>query len=122
MTRILVVDDEPDLLDILGAELRDRGFEVECAANGAEALEHARRARFDLLLTDLKMPGMDGLELLEDLTRAGLVDRAIVMTGFTSDDVCAHVASQGLRHLSKPFDAPELLAALEDELARAPLR
>ncbi|MBD3420326.1 MAG: response regulator [Chitinivibrionales bacterium] len=66
--RILLVDDEPDLLDILGDFLQDLDYTVTCASNGGEALAALEQSAFDLLLSDINMPGMKGFELLEKAT------------------------------------------------------
>ena len=62
--RILVVDDEPAQLELVGGFLRKRGFDVALAPDGREALQRFRREPFNLVLTDQKMPGLSGLELI----------------------------------------------------------
>lgn len=63
--KILIVDDEPDILQIFRSALVEEGYEVSCASNGEEALQIYRTEPFDLVITDMKMPRMDGLELLK---------------------------------------------------------
>ena len=65
MNSILVVDDEPNYLVILSELLRDEGFEVFTAPGGAEGLDLVRNVDLDLVITDMQMPGMDGLQLLQ---------------------------------------------------------
>jgi CheY-like chemotaxis protein len=111
--RILIVDDEPELLEILEAQLEMAGYDVTCAGSGAEAVEEARRAPFDLLLTDFKMPGMDGLSTLAAVTALRPGVRAVLMTGYSSEEVRAAVRARGGALLEKPFDLDELLRVLE---------
>lgn len=115
--RILVVDDEDDLLDVLEYELTDAGYDVTCAHDAREALARTAQQDFDLVLTDLKMPGMDGLELLRVLQRAQPGFGAIVMTGFVSEEVRATLDAWEHQYLAKPFGIEELLSAIRGELS-----
>lgn len=116
--RILVVDDEPDLLEILSTELSDAGYEVTCAQDGREAVERARRDHFDVVLTDFKMPGMDGLATLAAIEALHPAQRAVLMTGFASDKVRGALKKSGRPFLPKPFELDDLLATLERESRR----
>jgi DNA-binding NtrC family response regulator len=78
---ILVVDDEPDMRDALTAALRRDGLCVSTAANGVEALEKAQAQPFDLIITDVRMPRMGGLALLQELKRTGVPIPVVMMTG-----------------------------------------
>lgn len=116
--RILVVDDEPDLLEILAAELTDAGYDVTCAESGREAVDRVRRDHFDVVLTDYKMPGMDGLATLAAIEAVHPNQRAVLMTGYASDDVRNALKKSGRPYLPKPFDRDDLLATLERESHR----
>lgn len=82
--RILIVDDEPDATATLSKFLISRGYETATASNGAEALEFVRSEAYDLVMTDLRMPGMDGADFLARIRfeRPGLP--VVVMTGHTT--------------------------------------
>jgi len=114
---VLVVDDEEDLLEVLQAELTDAGYDVAVARDAKEAFDRWACAQFDVVLTDLKMPGMNGLEMVTRMLRAEPRLGAVLMTGFASEEVRETLRVWGHRQLAKPFDADEMLDALRDELA-----
>lgn len=107
--RILVVEDEPDLRDTLGLNLELQGWTVELAESGQAALEKLGAGDYDLVLTDLKMPGMDGLTLL-DCIRAGPGENlpVILMTGLVGVDIPGVYARGVDALLIKPFDGMAL--------------
>jgi signal transduction histidine kinase/ActR/RegA family two-component response regulator len=105
--RILLVDDERSILDILGDVLRMDGHEVETTNNGAAALGRLKQERFDVVVSDLKMPGMSGRELFERLERidAALSRRLIFTTGdLASPETLSFLERTGNPYLQKPFD------------------
>jgi CheY-like chemotaxis protein len=111
--RVLLVDDEPDLLAILASLLEDEGYSVATATSGPEAVERARGEHFDVVVSDLKMPGMGGLEILAAI---GAVDpdvRSVLMTGFVSEETRSLLASQGCPCLMKPFDIEEIVEVMK---------
>jgi len=111
--RLLVADDEPHQREMLRSLLTRAGFEVEIAANGAEALASLERDRFDLLLTDQKMPEMDGLALLEAARRLQPDLPVVLMTAFGSVSQAVAAMKQGAAdYLTKPFERDELLLVL----------
>lgn len=115
--RVLVAEDEPLAAEVLAEGLAEAGFEVLAANDGQEAAEIAANgACFDLLLTDLRMPRLDGKELIARL-RARRPDLpVVVMTGFPPPDGAASLqAGRGpLRLLTKPIGITPLVAALRD--------
>lgn len=119
--RILVVDDEKDTCANLSDILSDAGYQVDVAYDGPSALELVRRSAYAVALLDLKMPGMDGLELYRriKLLRAGTV--AIVVTAYASSDTARSVLESGAwQVLAKPVELPRLLK-LVDEALEQPL-
>lgn len=105
--RILLVDDEPAILDIIGDTLRMDGHRVEVTTNGASALEKIRQETFDVIVSDLKMPGMGGRELFQKLGEidVALSRRVIFTTGdLASSDTLAFLEGTGNPYLQKPFD------------------
>jgi two-component system response regulator HydG len=118
---ILVVDDEPDTCANLQDILADLGYQVDVAHDGQSALELVHKTPYDVALLDLKMPGMDGLELYRRIKelRAGTV--AIIVTAYAASDTAHAVLEAGAwKILSKPVDLSRLLP-LVDEALEQPL-
>jgi DNA-binding NtrC family response regulator len=106
---ILVVDDEPIVVQSLGDWLRQDGHRVDTAQSGKEALRLLAEQSYDIALLDLKMPGMDGLELQERLTRERPDLTVIVMTAYASVDTAVRALKAGAYdYITKPFDPDEL--------------
>ena len=122
--KILVVDDEVHILHIVSLKLRNAGYEVITAADGAEALELAQLERPDLLLTDYQMPRLSGIELCHRLRRIPATAEipAVMLTarGFSIDPDAMTAA--GIKvSLNKPFSPRELLEIVDDMLASLPV-
>ena len=120
--RILVVDDDPDINRLVRVRLTTRGFTVESATNGEEAVAAIAAAPPDLLFLDISMPGIGGLEVLAELRAQELDLAVIMMTAFGSEAV----AIEALRHgaddyLRKPFDRTEFNATLDRTVRRLEL-
>lgn len=114
--RILVVDDEPRMQRVLEIALRRQGHDVLAAADGREALEVLERAEVDLVVTDLSMPGMDGLALLRAMRAGGRMTPAIVVTAYGSIDSAVEAMKLGASdYLLRPFE----IEAIELAVARA---
>jgi DNA-binding NtrC family response regulator len=108
--QILVVDDEGTQREILRTILTAEGYGVETAATAAEALTKSAQTRFDLVLTDLRMPGADGLSLVGQLTREDPPTLVVLMTAFGSMDSADQALKQGaFDYLTKPLGREELL-------------
>jgi DNA-binding NtrC family response regulator len=117
--RILVIDDEEDLRDMLQFLLTSDGFEVETADSGMAAIAAARARRFDLGITDMKMPGMNGIETLTALKQLDASMEVIVLTGYASEQTAAECMRRGAYgYLRKPFELADLRALIERALAR----
>src|SRR5690242_4129873 len=86
VARVLIVDDEVDLLGVLAGELSDAGYQVTAVDNGRAAVEAAIASRFDVAITDLRMPEMDGCETTARLKRIDPRLPIIVATGYVSED------------------------------------
>ncbi len=103
--RVLIVDDEETVRVVAGKALRARGYACEHAANGLEGLEKTRENRLDLVLTDLKMPVMDGLSMVEALHQEQPGLPIIIMTGYGELDSARRAIQLGVAdYLVKPFD------------------
>jgi CheY-like chemotaxis protein len=110
---VLVVDDDDAIREIMAEILRDEGYDVVCAGNGAQALNELRKEpeHTDLMLLDLMMPVMSGWELLEELQASSPLSRIPVIV------VSAMTAPGAWAHLSKPIDLDRLLAAVHHAVA-----
>ena len=118
MARILVVDDDPLVRESLELELLEAGFEADTAADGLSALKSAQDVRYDLVLCDIRMPGIQGLEVLAQLKASQPRLRTVVMTGYASPDT--PIEALRLRvddYLMKPFDGDLLLLTISKLLA-----
>ncbi len=117
--RILLVEDEPGLVVTLSDRLRKEGYAVEASGDGAEALELATRSRFDLLILDLMLPGMEGFEVCRELRRRGIVTPILMLTARTQmGDKVKGLKIGADDYLTKPFEMVELLARVEALLRR----
>lgn len=120
--RILLVDDDTFFLRVYGDFLRSRGFEVEVAESGESALEIYQAGRYQLVIADLVMPGVDGIELVERIRSSNPAQDIIVVTG--SDDVRTAVRAMRLGvydYLVKPIEREELMLVIDRLQERATL-
>ena len=118
MTTILVVDDDPKIRSVLGRGLRFEGYDVQIAASGQEALQLARDTTFDLVVLDLTMPRMDGLEVCRRLRRGVSIPILMLTARDAVPDRIVGLDSGADDYLTKPFDFEELLAHVRALLRR----
>ena len=115
--RVLVVDDERELRDLLGAMLRQEGYEVDVVGDGAEALEALRMRHYDVVLMDCQMPGVDGYQATAELRRreaGGRRTPVIAMTAQAMDGDRRRCLEAGMDdYISKPMRRAELTEVLE---------
>ncbi|WP_420824135.1 response regulator [Thermoflavimicrobium daqui] len=115
--KVLVVDDQYGIRVLLKEVFSKDNLIVFQAANGKQALEIIRLERPDLILLDMKMPGMDGLELLRRLRRLDTKIKVIMMTAYGELDMVDEATKLGaIGHFTKPFDIDELRAAVIQQL------
>ena len=113
--KLLIVDDEVDFLNSIARRLEMRGFEVAKASSGDEAVVAAESGSFDLALLDLKMPGMDGTEVLKTLKSEHKYIEVIMLTGHGSIDSAVECTKLGaFSYLSKPYELESLMQVLRD--------
>ncbi len=119
---ILIVDDSPDVLSGLGAILRQNYSRIVQAASSAQAIGVMENVKVDLVITDLSMPGMDGLELLSHVKNRWPETMVIVVTGFGSIETAVDAMKRGAYHyVAKPFRAEEILIIVDHALQRLSL-
>jgi excisionase family DNA binding protein len=109
--RVLVADDEASIRELLSKTLALADYEVDLAPDGHTAIERLRIYHYDLLITDLKMPGMDGLALIRDVRRAQPDLPIVIITGFSTEASAIEAIELGVAgYLTKPFRVPKVLA------------
>jgi excisionase family DNA binding protein len=109
--RVLVVDDEATIRDLLLKTLALAEYDVDLAPDGRTALERLRMIPYDLLITDLKMPGVDGLAVIREARRLKADIPVIIITGFSTEASAIEAVNLGVSgYLTKPFRVPRVLA------------
>jgi excisionase family DNA binding protein len=110
--RVLVVDDEAAIRDLLSKTLALAEYDVDVAPDGRSSLERMRMNPYDLLIVDLKMPGMDGLAVIREAKRYKADLPVIIITGFSTESSAIEAVNLGVAgYLTKPFRVPQVLAA-----------
>ena len=110
--RVLIVDDEATIRDLLSKTLALAEYDVDLASDGRTALERLRIIPYDLLITDLKMPGVDGLAVIREARRLKADIPVIIITGFSTEASAIEAVNLGVSgYLTKPFRVPRVLAA-----------
>ena len=107
--RILVVDDEKNIRLMIGRCLADSSYSIEQANSAEEALEHLALYDYDLMLLDLRLPGMDGMELLAQMKDLGILTPTVIISAHGTVDAAVKLMKSGvLDFLEKPFSPDEL--------------
>ena len=122
MKNVLIVDDEPDLVELVSYNLKKEGFQVATAPDGAVALEKARKKNFDLLILDLMLPGIQGIELCRILRNDPKTERVPIIMLTAKGDEADRI--KGLEtgaddYMAKPFSPRELIARVKAVLRRS---
>jgi DNA-binding NtrC family response regulator len=114
--KVLLVDDEEEFVETLAERMRTRGMEVATTNSGADALERVDEEDFDVVVLDLKMPGIDGIEALKRIKRRRPDIQVVLLTGYATVDTGVEAIKEGaLEFLEKPVD----LASLTDAIHKA---
>jgi len=118
--RILVVDDDPQIRRVMRVTLTGQGYEVDDAQSGDAALEKLRAARFDLVLLDMNMPGMAGLETCRAIRSQSDIGIIMLTVRDTEADKVEALDAGADDYITKPYNPPELLARIRAALRRTP--
>jgi two-component system KDP operon response regulator KdpE len=118
--RILVVDDDPQIRRVMRVTLTGQGYEVDDAKGGEAALEKLRDQRFDLVLLDMNMPGMGGLETCRSIRGQSEVGIIMLTVRDTESDKVEALDAGADDYVTKPYNPPELLARIRAALRRTP--
>ncbi len=111
---ILIVDDEDELRTLVRYELEQRGYQVSEAESGEAALELLKTIRPSIVVLDIRMPGMNGLEVLETIRKENLADKVIMLTGVDELKIARDSLDLGANDfLTKPYDIRTLLACID---------
>ncbi|MCK9418183.1 MAG: sigma-54 dependent transcriptional regulator [Nitrospirae bacterium] len=123
MKRVLVIEDDETVRDVLRSFLGQKGFEVTLAHNGESGLDLLRTDKFDLIFTDLVMPGISGMEVLKEVIAAKIAVPVIVMTAFGTVQTAVEAMRIGaFDYITKPFNLDELMIVLEKAFSAAKLQ
>ena len=120
--RVLVVDDDEALAEMLSLVLRQEGFDPIWCAHGDKALDTYRRARPDLVLLDLMLPGTDGMAICREIRSESRVPIVVLTARSDTIDVVAALEAGADDYVAKPFNAKELIARIRTRLRRSPER
>jgi DNA-binding response OmpR family regulator len=116
--QLLYADDEPALRELVQNHLSLEGFEVETAVDGIEAVKMLNKKKYDLVLLDVHMPKMDGIEVLKYMKDKGMKSRLIMLTGDGDPRIVSQCAKYGaMDYLTKPYNYHELIEAIDRVLS-----
>ena len=118
MTKILIIDDEPSIVNLVQAYLKPEGYEVYTASDGIRGLKAARAYKPDLIVLDLMLPGMDGMELLSQLRRESNVYVILLTAKAEETDKIVGLSVGADDYMTKPFSPRELVARIKAALRR----
>ena len=113
--KLLIVDDEEDFLNSIAERLGMRDFDITTASEGNLAIKAAKKKEFDVAILDMKMPGMDGMELLRILKKKHKFLEVVILTGYGGIDSAVEATKLGAHsYLEKPYDFEKLLEVLQN--------
>jgi DNA-binding NtrC family response regulator len=118
-TRILVVDDDENIRKVVIAILEDEGYTVESVGTAKEAIEKSKRKFYNIALIDIRLPDMEGIELLTKIRDTTPRMRKVIVTGYPTLQNAVEAVNKGAdAYIVKPFDVKKVLKTIEDQLNR----
>lgn len=123
MGKILIIDDEQGMREFLTIMLKKEGYDVTAASSGKEALEYISQKTYDIVLTDIKMPGIDGLDVLKTVKECAPETVVIMITAYASTETAIEAMKQGAYdYIAKPFKVEEIKLIIRNALEKRKLR
>ncbi len=120
--QILVVDDDPHVLQVVRTRLQSQDFDVDIASGGSEALDKIKEDHYDVMIVDMKMPEMNGIELMKQVQALDKNIQTIILTAYgTIDSAVSAIKEGACDYLTKPFESRELILRVQQALERARL-
>jgi DNA-binding NtrC family response regulator len=117
--RILVIDDDENIRKVVSSILKDKGYVIDVAETGGEAIAKTERGHYDLLLIDIRLPDMEGTELLTKIRDTTPKIRKIIVTGYpTLQNAIAAVNKGADAYIMKPFDVEKMLQTIREQLEK----
>ena len=118
-TRILIIDDDENIRKVLTTILEDEGYDVESVDTAKKAIERTRRKFYNLALIDIRLPDMEGIELLTKMKNTTPKIRKIIITGYPTLQNAVEAVNRGAdAYIMKPFDIEKVLEAMKDQLKK----
>lgn len=118
-TRILVIDDDENITKVVAAILKDQGYSVDIAGSGADAIQKTRENHYDLMLVDIRLPDMEGTEILSRVRDTTPKIRKVIVTGYPTLQNAVTAVNRGAdAYIMKPFDVEKMLATVKDQLEK----
>ncbi len=122
MVRVMIIEDDEEMRSLLKDLFEEEGFETDSVSNGVNALEKLSEDHFDLVITDIRMPGLTGLEILPTIRKLNPETPIIVMTAYGSDDVRRRSLERGATiYLEKPIHLSKLRTVIHEMVLRKSL-
>jgi DNA-binding NtrC family response regulator len=117
--RILVIDDDENITKVVAAILRDKGYSVDIAGSGNEAIKKTQKNHYDLMLIDIRLPDMEGTELLTKIRDTTPKIRKIIITGYPTLSNAVTAVNKGAdAYVMKPFDVEKVLETVKEQLEK----
>ena len=117
--RILVIDDDENIRKVVYAILQDKGYEVDTAGSGNEAITKTQKEHYDLMLVDIRLPDMEGTEVLTRIHDTVPRIRKLIVTGYPTLQNAVTAVNQGAdAYIMKPFDVEKMLLTIEEQLEK----
>jgi DNA-binding NtrC family response regulator len=118
-TRILIIDDDENIRKVLTTILEDEGYDVESVDTAKKAIERTRRKFYNLALIDIRLPDMEGIELLTKMKNATPKIRKLIITGYPTLQNAVEAVNRGAdAYIMKPFDMEKVLETIKDQLKK----
>jgi DNA-binding NtrC family response regulator len=118
-TRILVIDDDENITKVVAYILKDQGYSVDIAGTGTEAIKKTQLNQYDLMLIDIRLPDMEGIEILNKIRDTTPKIRKIIITGYpTLQNAVAAINRGADAYIIKPFDVEKMLATVKEQIEK----